>query len=90
MYLLIKHKKSLIKIIGFLLIFHTTLFADFSFVEATSPVEKVYIAEISTDESVIKKSEIPLDSFGGMSVTIVLILTSFLGAFFVREEFGNI
>jgi hypothetical protein len=89
---LIEHKKMILKIVSFVLFFHTTLFANTSYSE-DSYIKSVYSSEyqnISTHTTLKNSSnniEVSLNSFGSMSVIIMLILTSLLGAFFVRDEF---
>jgi hypothetical protein len=65
--------------------FHTTLFAGVSYMELKSSIESTYISEEKSNTSTAN-TEVELDSFGGGSMTIVLILTSILGVFFVRDE----
>ena len=83
--------KMILKIVSLVLFFHTALFADTSYNE-DSYIKSVYSSEhqnISTPTTLKNNSnniEISLNSFGSMSVIIMLILTSILGAFFVRDE----
>jgi len=92
---LIEHKKMILKIVSFILFFHTALFANTSYSEDTY-VESAYSSEHqhkSTSTEVKSSSnniEVSLNSFGSMSVIIMLILTSLLGAFFVRDEFSGV
>jgi len=81
----IKQKNRILLIMSFFLLSHTTLVANGSSIEMTSAIEQVYIAE---EKSAVGTSdrEVSLDAFGGMSMTIVLVLTSLLGLFFVRDE----
>ena len=81
----IKQKNRILLIMSFFLLFHTTLVANGSYIEMTSGIKQVYIGE---EKSAVGTSdrEVSLDSFGGMSMTIVLVLTSLLGLFFVRDE----
>ena len=90
MHFLTKNRNIVLKIISLLFIFNTTVWADFSYIERDSHVDKVYLGDSSTEDKSSTRTEVSLDSFGGISVTIVLIMTSFLGAFFVRDELGNI
>ena len=80
MYFFTKHKNKVLFIMGFFLIFNTTLFASSTCLEITSSIGEEKSTAISSD------TEIALDSFGGGSMTIVLVLTSLLGVFFVRDE----
>lgn len=85
MYFFIKHKNRVLLIVSLLLMSHTTLFASTSYMEMKSVIEYPYIEE---EKSVVKRSdvEVSLDSFGGTSMIIILVLTSLLGVFFVRDE----
>jgi len=91
---LIEHKNMILKIVSFVLFFHTALFANTSYSE-DSYIRSVYSSEyqnISTPTTLKNSSnniEVSLNSFGSMSVIIMLILTSLLGAFFVRDEFSG-
>jgi hypothetical protein len=93
---LIKHKKIILKIVGFILFFHTALFANPSYSEDTyvkSAYNNKYQQNRPTPPTAVKNTsndiEVSLNSFGSMSVIIMLILTSLLGAFFVRDEFSG-
>jgi hypothetical protein len=92
---LIEYKKMILKIVGFILFFHTTLFANPNYNENVD-TQRVYSSEQPSQSSSItnkedsNKVEVSLHSFGGMSISIMLILTSLLGAFFVRDEFQGI
>jgi len=93
---LIEHKKIILKIVGFILFFHTALFANPSYSE-DAYVKSAYNNEYQKNTSAptaVKSSpndiEVSLNSFGSMSVIIMLILTSLLGAFFVRDEFSGV
>ena len=92
---LIKYQKTIIKIVSLVLFFHTALFADTSYSE-NSYIMSAYNSNythqshdsIRQDSS--KDIEVSLNSFGSISIVITLILTSLLGAFFVRDEFNGI
>jgi len=92
---LIEHKKMILKIVSFILFFHTPLFANSNYSEDTY-VKSAYNSEYQykSTPTVVKNNsnniEVSLNSFGSMSVIIMLILTSLLGAFFVRDEFSGI
>jgi len=92
---LIEHKKIILKVVSLVLFFQITLFAE------TSYSEDIYIKSIYSSEhqnisspTTLKKSsnnmEVSLNSFGSVSVIIMLILTSIVGAFFVRDEFYEV
>ena len=87
-----EHQRMILKIVSLVLFFHTALFADTSYSE-NSYITSAYSSEYShqSSSSILQHSsnniEVSLNSFGSMSVIIMLILTSILGAFFVRDEF---
>ena len=89
---LIEHQKMLATIVSLVLFFHTALFADTSYSE-NSYIMSAYNSDYShqSSSSIIQHNsndiEVSLNSFGGISVIIMLILTSLLGSFFVRDEF---
>jgi len=89
-----EHKKMILKIVSLILFFHTALFANTNYSE-DSYIKSIYNSEyqnISTPTTLKTNSnniEVSLNSFGSMSVIIMLILTSLLGAFFVRDEFSG-
>jgi len=85
MYFFTKNKNRVLLIMSFFLMFHTTLFAGVSYMEVQSSIESTYMSEEKSNSSTAN-TEVALDSFGGGSMTIVLILTSILGVFFVRDE----
>jgi len=89
-----EHKKMILKIVSLILFFNTALFANTNYSE-DSYIKSIYNSEyqnISTPTTLKSNSnniEVSLNSFGSMSVIIMLILTSLLGAFFVRDEFSG-
>jgi hypothetical protein len=85
------YKKIILLVISFVVLFHTTLWADSVYSEE-SYIKSAYSSDavsVSTSSS-SPKVEISLNSFGSISVMIMLVLTSLLGAFFVRDEFSNV
>ena len=91
-----RHKKIILLIVGLILFFHTTLFAD-SIYSEESYIKSAYNSEpINTVTTTANSNhpnkvvEVSLNSFGSTSVMIMLVLTSMLGAFFVRNELSNI
>jgi len=92
---LVKHQKMIVKIVSLVLFFHTALFANTSYSE-NSYINSAYNCKYShqSSSSILQHSsndiEVSLNSFGSMSVIIMLILTSLLGAFFVRDEFYGV
>ena len=90
MYFFRKQKSKVLFILGFFLIFHTTLFANSSYLEMKSSINNIYMSELTGEEKATvgqSNLEVSLD-FGDGSMIIVLILTSLLGVFFVRDELG--
>ena len=89
-----EYKKMILKIVSLILFLNITLFANTNYSEEIY-IKSMYNSEyqnISTPTTLKKNSnniEVSLNSFGSMSVIIMLILTSLLGAFFVRDEFSG-
>ena len=92
MKILSKYRVHLLKIFGVLILFQTTLFSEniyhVSNSEATSVTSQ--IVNSSTTQESEEVERVALDSFGGTSVILMILLTSLLGAFFVRDEFSSI
>ncbi len=88
---LVKNKRSIVfKIVGFLILFHSTLFAN-GVTGENVELSKVQLESKSVDKgSKQKVSTISLDSFGSTGMVIMLVLSSLLGAFFVKDEFNTI
>ena len=92
---LIQYKNIILKLLSVILLFQTTLFATTTYVSESSYTTNSYLSE-KTDETTnllnvgsIENTEVALDSFGSISIMILLVLTSILGAFFVRDEFSG-
>jgi len=91
---LIEYKKMILKIVSLVLFFNTALFANTSYSKDTY-IKSVHSREYhnvsapTTVKNNLNNIEVSLNSFGSMSVIIMLILTSLLGAFFVRDEFSG-
>ena len=88
MYFFRKPKSKVLFILGIFLMFHTTLFANSSYLEMKPSIQNIYISELIGEEKATVRTsttEVSLD-FGGGSMLVVLILTSLLGLFFVRDE----
>ena len=85
------YKKMILFIVSLVLFFHTTLFADSTYSEE-SYIKSAYSSDyVAVSASTVSANiEVSLNSFGSISVMIMLILTSLLGAFFVRDEFSEI
>ncbi len=89
---LLINRMLLLKIFGFLVLFQTTLFAENIYQVSNSDTTSVDSQVVSS--SVNKEKEevetVALDSFGGTGVVLMILLTSLLGAFFVKDEFGGL
>jgi len=86
------YKKIILLIVISVIFFHTTLLAD-SIYSEESYIQNAYNSGEYLGISGNKASaniEVSLNSFGSISMTIMLILTSLLGAFFVRDELSDI
>ncbi len=83
-------KSLLVKIFTLLLLFNMTTLAN-NIYEGTS--HELYIYESTTlDSSSIALNEtveISLDSFSNIGIFILIVLSSILGAFFMRDEFSK-
>jgi len=75
----------ILKILSFLFVFHTLLFADTSTMEDSIQKNST---EVVKAKSVMVKEEIEV-SFGTESVIYMLILTSLLGTFFLKDELAD-
>jgi len=86
---LVKHKNIILKVAMLILFFQTILFADTGSIcnNSYSSSELISKATLLQTTGGSENIEISLDSFGSMSVIIMLVLTSLIGTFFVRDEF---
>ena len=92
----IKYKKYILIIVGLVLFLHSELFANSIY------SEELYVKSAYSSESINSPTatpttvnnstniEVKLNSFGTISMMIMLILTSLLGAFFVQNEFSDV
>ena len=75
-------------LLGLIIFFKTTLFAN-SLYSEDSYIKNAYGGEVRgdlvSDEST-NSVDIPLNSFGTISVIVTLVLTSILGTFFIRDD----
>jgi len=91
-YFLKKNRNMILKVVGFLLVFHTTLFADSSQMEESLQGKCAYISTIEEKSGglqhgiVQEKVEVAFDN---ISMMLMLVLTSILGLFFVKDEFSD-
>ena len=89
---LINQKTILFVVFSFVLLFHSTFFATTLYGNDNSYVSSGYISKSTHESTALTTSEssenveVSLNSFGSMSIIIMLGLTSLLGAFFVRED----
>lgn len=96
MYFLTKNRVILLRVFSLLLIFHTTLFAGNRDDEGSRHSNSSYINELDGDEVVAMPLgsqgdvAVSLDSFGNLSMIVILLLTSLLGMFFVRHELSSL
>ena len=86
------NKILLLKIFGFLIFCQTTLFSEniyhVSNGDTTSVNSKVVNSGVSKEGEEVET--VVLDSFGGTGVVLMILFTSLLGLFFVRDEFSGI
>ena len=79
----------LLKVFGVLIIFQTMLFSDNIYYVSKSDVASVssQVVDSTTKESEV--TTVSLDSFGGVSIILMVVFTSLLGIFFVRDELSG-
>ncbi len=79
----------LLKVFVVLIIFQTMLFSDNIYYVSKSDVASVssQVVDSTTKESEV--TTVSLDSFGGVSILLMIVLTSLLGIFFVRDELSG-
>jgi hypothetical protein len=75
----------ILRILSFLFVFHTLLFADNSIVENSIQINS---SEVVKAKSAIVKEEVEV-SFSSESVVYMLVLTSLLGTFFLKDELAD-
>jgi len=75
----------ILKILGFLFVFHTLLFADISTIEDSVQVNSSEVVKVNR---AIVKEEVEV-SFSSQSVVYMLVLTSLLGTFFLKDELAD-
>ncbi len=82
----------LLKIFGFLILFQTTLFSENVYHVSSSDTTLVNSKVVNSSKNKEKEEveKVALDSFGGTGVVLMIIFTSLLGAFFVRDEFNGL
>ena len=79
----------LLKVFGVLIIFQTMLFSNNIYYVSKSDVASVssQVVDSTTKESEV--TTVSLDSFGGVSIILMVVFTSLLGIFFVRDELSG-
>ena len=75
----------LLRILSFLFVFHTLLFADISIGEES--IQKNSEEVVKAKHGIVQE-EIEV-SFGSESIVYMLVLTSLLGTFFLRDEWAD-
>jgi hypothetical protein len=75
----------ILRILSFLFVFHTVLFADTSILERSIQKNS---DDVVKAKSVIVKEEVEV-SFGSKSIVYMLVLTSLLGTFFLKDELAD-
>lgn len=76
----------ILKILSFLFVFHTLLLADNTLLNESQKIESSKV--VKAKSSVVVKEEVDV-SFGNESVLYMLVLTSLLGSFFLRDELAD-
>ncbi len=86
------NRMLLLKIFGFLILFQTILFSENPYHISNSDTTLVNSKQVNS--SVNKEKEevekVALDSFGGTGVVLMILFTSLLGAFFVKDELNGL
>ena len=88
MYSDIKNKNTLFKVLSLLFIFHTTLFSENIYEERNLQLKSICREEFKIESLKTQQQEkvVVLNGFDGMNMAIMLVLTSLLGVFFIRNE----
>ena len=73
----------LLKILGFICVFHTFIFANGSMAEDSIQANS---GEVVKSQSIKEEVEV---SFGNQSILYMFVLTSLLGTFFLRDELAD-
>jgi len=75
----------ILRILGSIFFFHILLFADVSNLDESIHENS---SEVVKDKNVIIKEEVEV-SFGSESMVYMLVLTSLLGSFFLKDELSD-
>jgi len=85
---LMENRNSLLKIVTLILFLNTLLLAN-----SADTKEGIQAQSLNTSVSNILETEeteeVALDSFGSLGIILMVVLSSLLGAFFVRDEFAK-
>lgn len=82
-----KNANMVLKIFGFLILFHNASWASNTL---SSPEQTNIRQTVEQTHDVKETTTISLDSFSSTGMVLMLLLTSLLGAFFVKDEFGSL
>ena len=74
------------KLFGFLILFYTALWANDLSESQENSAYTVQTSAVHTNHESDKIESISLDSFGSTGMILMLVFSSLLGAFFVRDE----
>jgi hypothetical protein len=80
---------TILKLLSFLLFFHTSLFATVSYVKEGVKVKNSYGSQLEHKQNGMKEQpsdEVSVDVFGNMSMVLMVVFSSLLGTFFVKDE----
>ena len=84
-------KNVIFKLFGLLLLLNITLFANtFDAKQCTTAQTITSTKGHTVESSASAMTEVSLDSFGNSGMIIMIVLTSLLGMFFVRDEFSAV
>ncbi len=82
----------LLKIFGFLILFQTILFSENIYYVSNNNTtlvnSKVVNSSVKKEGKEVER--VTLDSFGGTGAVLMILFTSLLGVFFVRDEFNGV
>jgi len=88
MKILTDNRYGLLKIVTIILFFNTLLFAN-SMNESERITAQPLHTSVSTTSEKIETTEVSLDSFGTLGILLMVVLSSLLGAFFMKDELSN-
>ena len=76
----------ILRILSFLFVFHSLLFANTSIVNNSIEKNSGKVVEV---KNTIVKEELEV-SFGSQSIVYMFVLTSLLGSFFLKDEWADV